>query len=85
MKLIKAMRASEYKTDSDNPFVRFNADLIDTIGEEPHNIPTVFSFFGPTYVSPGKHLDNLYQKCVSNHSFALMFYSYSLLIIYNAN
>ena len=50
MRLIKAMRASEYKTDSDNPFVRFNADLIDTIGEEPHNIPTVFSFFGPTYV-----------------------------------
>ena len=64
MRLIKAMRASEYKTDSDNPFVRFNADLIDTIGEEPHNIPTVFSFFGPSYVSPGKHSDNSCHKCV---------------------
>lgn len=54
LRIIKAMRASEYKTTAKNPLVRFKRDLIDTIGEEPHHFQTVFSFFGPAYVAPGR-------------------------------
>jgi len=48
------MRSSEYKTNPDSPFVRFQGDLLDRIGEEPHRPPSIFSFFGPNYVSSGK-------------------------------
>jgi len=54
MRIIKAMRASEYTTTAENPLVRFRNDLIDTIGEEPHHLPSVFSFFWPFYVAPGR-------------------------------
>jgi uncharacterized protein (DUF1501 family)/uncharacterized protein (DUF1800 family) len=54
MRLIKTMRALDYETDPDNPLPRFNRDIQDTIGEEPHKIPTVFSFFKPEYIAPGR-------------------------------
>jgi len=54
MRLMKAMRASEYKSDPDNPILRFFGEIIDAIGEEPHKMPSVFSFFGPDYISPGR-------------------------------
>lgn len=54
LRVMKAMRASEYTSDPDNPMVRFFGDIVDSIGEEPHKIPSVFSFFGPNYVAPGR-------------------------------
>jgi len=54
MRLMRAMRSSEYKTNPDSPFVRFSGDLLDRIGEEPHRPPSIFSFFGPDYVASGR-------------------------------
>ena len=54
MRLIKSMRALDYETDQDNPIPRFGNDILEKIGEEPHKLPTVFSFFKPEYVGPGK-------------------------------
>ena len=59
MQLMKAMRASEYKSDRDNPIIRFRGEIFDNIGEEPHKMPSVFSFFEPSYVAPGKRFDIL--------------------------
>lgn len=39
------MRSLEFETDSDQPFFRFSADFQELIGQEPHKIPSVFSFF----------------------------------------
>jgi len=33
--------------------VRFLGDIYDKIGEEPHKLPNVFSFYEPSYVAPG--------------------------------
>merc|ERR1711959_817258 len=54
MRLIKSMRALDYETDPDNPIPRFRRDVLEKIGEEPHKLPTVFSFFKPEYISPGR-------------------------------
>lgn len=54
MRLIKSMRALDYETDPDNPIPRFKKDILEKIGEEPHKLPTVFSFFKPEYIAPGR-------------------------------
>jgi hypothetical protein len=58
---MKAMRASEYRNDPDNPIIRFRGEIFDAIGEEPHRMPSVFSFFEPNYVPPGKRFDMLHK------------------------
>ena len=75
MRLMRAMRSSEYKTNPDSPFILFYRDLLDRIGEEPHRPPSIFSFFGPNYVASGKpwiffvfFLIVLNNKSMNSHS-----------------
>jgi hypothetical protein len=51
LRFIKTMRALEYETD---PFPRFFTNIEDSIGEEPHAMQTVFNFFQPEYIAPGR-------------------------------
>jgi hypothetical protein len=54
LRFIKIMRALEYETDVDNPLPRFFSDIEGSIGEEPHAMQTVFSFFQPEYIASGR-------------------------------
>jgi len=46
------MRALEYTRANDSPELRL-LDLQEKIGQEPHQMPNVFSYFQPGYAAPG--------------------------------
>ena len=54
LKVIRLMRALEYKRDSGDYFAEFNDDLITKIGQAPYALPDVFSFFLPEFVPRGE-------------------------------
>lgn len=62
LKIVRIFKSLAYKGDDDRPFVEFRKDLRDTIGEEPHKLPSVFSFFLPEYESSGKVRVATHQK-----------------------
>lgn len=47
------MRSLEVQVSPKAPFVSFGEDLQDTIGQEAHRLPNVFSFFRPEYTPAG--------------------------------
>ena len=53
MLIVRMMRALEYQGTDYNPLVRIRRNLQSDIGQEPHKIPSVFSFFKPEYIPPG--------------------------------
>lgn len=52
LKLVAFMRALEYTRANDSPELRLY-DLQGKIGQEPHQMPNVFSYFQPDYAAPG--------------------------------
>jgi len=53
LKVIRMMRSLKYKGDDDFPLVRYGTDLVDSIGQQAHSFPSVFSFFLPEYAPAG--------------------------------
>jgi len=52
IKLISFMRAMEFEKEADIPELQL-VDLQQKIGQGPHSIPNVFSYFLPEYAAPG--------------------------------
>jgi hypothetical protein len=48
------MRSLEYKNVPQAPFIHFDKDLQDMIGQEVHKSPSVFSFFKPEFQPSGR-------------------------------
>ena len=67
LKLVRLMRSLEFQPDIDKPFVEFGKDLQDSIGQQPHTAPGVFSFFLPEYAPSGMLIR---VCCVSEYSSA---------------
>lgn len=55
LKVIRLMKSLEYTRDKDDFFATFRKDLHLVIGQAPHMIPNVFSFFLPEFQPRGKH------------------------------
>lgn len=53
LKLVRIMRSLEYIADSDRPFLVFEDDMQFLLGEGPHKLPSVFSYFRPDFASQG--------------------------------
>jgi hypothetical protein len=54
LKIVHLMRSLEFEAADDFPLVRFKRDLQDFIGQEPYQLPSVFSFFKPKFRPAGK-------------------------------
>jgi hypothetical protein len=48
------MRSLEFKNVPQAPFIRFDKDLQDMIGQEVHKSPSVFSYFKPEFQPSGR-------------------------------
>jgi hypothetical protein len=56
LKLVRVMRSLDFASDPDRPFVHFFVDLQNRIGQQPHTLPNVFSYFLPEYAPAGTEL-----------------------------
>jgi len=54
LKIVKLMRSLEFQNVPQAPFTRFERDIQDSIGQEVHKTPSVFSFFRPEYRPSGR-------------------------------
>jgi uncharacterized protein (DUF1501 family) len=52
LKLFRLYRSLEFGADDNNPLPRFSTSIQDLIGQEPHKIPNVFSYFKPQFAPP---------------------------------
>lgn len=57
LKFVRVLRSLEFEADLDEPHIRLGVDLQDSIGQQCHKLPSVFSFFLPEHVPSGKILD----------------------------
>ena len=55
-KFVRVLRSLEFEADRDDPHIRIGVDLQDLLGQQPHRLPNVFSFFLPEYSPSGKYL-----------------------------
>lgn len=62
LRLIRVFRSLEWEGDSDRPFVDFSYDLQTRIGQQPYQMPSVFSFFLPEY-HPGGAISDASLLC----------------------
>ena len=53
LRLVKTMRSLEFQLEPDDFFIPLRRDLFDLIGQAPHEMPTVFSFFLPEHQPQG--------------------------------
>lgn len=53
MKFVRMMRSLEFRAKADTVYVDLKDNLISIIGEEPHALPDVFSFFLPEFQPQG--------------------------------
>lgn len=53
LKMTRLMRSLEFEMFADSPYIRFRDDLEELLGQEPHKLPSVFSFFRPEYSPEG--------------------------------
>eukprot|EP00536_Pseudo-nitzschia_multiseries_P015007 jgi/Psemu1/246522/estExt_Genewise1.C_8030013 len=53
LKLVQLYRSLDFAPDANYPLPRFHFLLHERIGQAPHKIPNVFSFFEPQYSPPG--------------------------------
>lgn len=60
LKFVRVLRSLEFEADLDDPYIRLGVDLQDSIGQQCHKTPSVFSFFLPEYVPSGKILMHLF-------------------------
>lgn len=57
LKIVRVMRSLEFKPAAQTPLVFIYSDLQDMIGQQPHMLPSVFSFFNPAFQPAGKCFD----------------------------
>ena len=53
LRFVRVMRSLEFRPKADVVYVDLVNQMIDLIGEEPHNLPDVFSFFLPEFQPKG--------------------------------
>ena len=66
LRVIRIMRSLEFALKPDNHFIKLRPELDDLIGQAPHEIPTVFSFFLPEYKPAGMSLQTLDAACIGS-------------------
>ena len=54
MKIIRLMRSLDFQAAATSPLVRISMDLQELIGQEPHQMESVFSYFKPEFQPAGK-------------------------------
>lgn len=54
LKLLRVMRSLEFSPNSQDPLVFFGVNLQEIIGQQPYEMPSVFSFFLPEHQPAGK-------------------------------
>ena len=54
LRFVRVMKSLEFRAKADRVFVDVVDQMFDLIGEEPHNLPDVFSFFLPEFQPQGK-------------------------------
>lgn len=64
--MFQVLRSLSFIADEDRPLISFGADLQDLIGQEPHKLPDVFSYFLPEYLAQGK-----FMKFTSSYALGL--------------
>jgi len=57
MKIVRVMRSLEFEAADHSPLVKIERDMQTFIGQEPHKLPSVFSFFKPEF-QPGGSIAN---------------------------
>ena len=55
LRLLRIMRSLEFELKPENHFVTLRDELHELIGQAPHELPTVFSFFLPEYQPQGMY------------------------------
>ena len=54
LRLVRIMRSLEFELKEEKYFIRLKSELHDLIGQAPHELPTVFSFFLPEHKPAGE-------------------------------
>jgi len=54
LKFVHVMRSLQFVPDADHAFAKFGMNMLDAVGQFPHALPSVFSFFLPEYSPAGK-------------------------------
>jgi uncharacterized protein (DUF1800 family) len=54
LKYVRLLRSLEFEADFDDPYIRLGVDMQDSIGQQCHKLPNVFSFFLPEHIPSGK-------------------------------
>jgi Protein of unknown function (DUF1800) len=54
LRLVRLMRSLDYKPNDRFPYPKFDTNLQEVIGQEPHRLPSVFSYFRPEFSAAGK-------------------------------
>jgi uncharacterized protein (DUF1501 family) len=53
LKILRVLRSLAFQPDVDKPFVEFGSNLQDIVGQQPYEMPSVFSFFLPEHQPAG--------------------------------
>ena len=73
LKILRIMRSLEFVPSPEDMFVLFGVNLQEAVGQQPYEMPSVFSFFLPEHKPAGKfHLHHLFCPCSFHSSFALI-------------
>ena len=54
LRFVRVMKSLEFRAKSEKKYADLVNNLFDLIGEEPHHLPDVFSFFLPEFRPKGK-------------------------------
>jgi hypothetical protein len=54
LKFVRLLRSLEFETNFNDPYIRLGVNMQDSIGQQCHKLPSVFSFFLPEHVPSGK-------------------------------
>ena len=75
LRLVRLMKSLEFRPKADRKYVDLVKSLIELIGQEPHALPDVFSFFLPEFQPKGEiHVDlqiHLAARLVDANPFVL--------------
>jgi hypothetical protein len=54
LRFVRILKSLEFAAKRDTVYVSLGDGLLDRIGQEPHSLPDVFSFFLPEFIPRGK-------------------------------
>lgn len=67
LKFVRVLRSLEFEAQPSYPYIRLGMDLQDSIGQQCHKLPSVFSFFLPEHVPSGKIFDAIVAIALQLH------------------